>query len=221
MIAIRRGMARSVLTAAVLSLAASGCGLGAELDREFDPEQTSPPSASARPPAVSAAPVPEPSVSEPSAPVPVQPVGGCPSSGVRIDTELVNAAMGLRATTLTLTNCGERPYKLNGYPSITVLDEAGEPFPEVRTVEGTDQVPMAGDAPAPKPLTLDPGETAQAGLVWRMHAEAGVYLRVVPQKGRETVTVRARDTLDIGPDNILGTSPWQASEERAREGTYR
>ncbi|WP_078491755.1 DUF4232 domain-containing protein [Streptomyces yerevanensis] len=205
MIAIRRRVTRSLVTTAVLALAVGGCGLGAELDRERNPEQTQPEQKPpSTPPAVSAAPVPEPSAS-----VPTQEAGGCPSSGVRLDTGPVNGAMGLRAMTLTLTNCGKRPYELNGYPSITVLDEAGDPFPEVRTVEGTDQVPVAPEAPGPEPMTLAPGETAQAGLVWRMHAEDGVYLRVTPQKGRDTVTVRSRETLDIGPDNILGTSPWK------------
>ncbi|MEV0223825.1 DUF4232 domain-containing protein [Streptomyces sp. NPDC050704] len=206
MIAIPRGVARSVVTAAVLALSVGGCGLGAELDREANPDRKPPErKPSSAPPVVSAAPVPE-----PSAPGPLQEAGGgCPPSGVRIGTGLVDGAMGLRAMTLTLTNCGERPYELNGYPAITVLDEAGDPFPEVRTVKGTDQVPMAGNAPGPEPLTLDPGEAAQAGLVWRMHNTDGVYLRVTPQKGRDTVTVRVQDTLDIGPDNILGTSPWK------------
>jgi hypothetical protein len=204
-------VARSVVTAAVLALTVGGCGLGAELDRERNPERKPTPTPTPTPGAVSAAPVPEASA---SVPVPVQEAGGCPSSGVRLGTGLVNAAMGLRATTLTLTNCGERPYELNGYPSITVLDEAGDPFPDVRTVEGTDQVSMAPEAPGPEPLTLGPGDTATAGLYWRMHNTDGVYLRVTPQKGRDTVTVRAQDTLDIGPENILGTTPWRA---RAQE----
>ncbi|MGI5193742.1 DUF4232 domain-containing protein [Streptomyces sp. CA-288835] len=206
MIAIRR---RSSPYAAVLvcllALSASGCGLSAELERERNPDPG--PRPSSTPPAVSAAPVPESSAS-----VPVQAAGGCPSSGVRLGTGLINGAMGLRGMTLTLTNCGERPFELNGYPSVTVLDEAGEPFPDVRTVEGTDQVPMASGGPGPEPLTLAPGETAQAGLVWRMHAEDGVYLRVTPQKGHETVTVRPEQALDIGPDNVLGTSPWKPME---------
>ena len=102
MIAIRLGPSRNAALACVLALAASGCGLSAELDRERNPDRTPTPSQTrAAPP--SATP-------EPSPAVPVQPEHGCPRSGVRVDTGPVNAAMGLRAMSLTLTNCGERPY---------------------------------------------------------------------------------------------------------------
>jgi hypothetical protein len=140
--------------------------------------------------------------------MPVQPEDGCPPSGVRFHTDLVNAAMGLRATSLTMTNCGDRPYKVNGYPSIQVLDESGAPLTGVRTVEGTDEVPMAPEDPGPRPLTLAPGEIAYASLYWRTNVEEGIYLRVTPGKGRDVTTVRAEEYLDIGPENILGTTAW-------------
>ncbi|MFC4467619.1 DUF4232 domain-containing protein [Streptomyces xiangluensis] len=208
MIAIRRRSSSYAVLACLLALSASGCGLSAELERERDPDPKLPPSPSVTlpvelPPAVTP---------EASPSVPVQQESGCPASGVRLGTEVVQGAMGLRATSLTLANCGSRPYELNGYPSITVLDEAGAPLTGVRTVEGTDEVSMAPEDPGPEPLTLAPGESAYASLYWRMNNQKGIYLRVAPAKGREVTTVRAEDYLDIGPDNVLGTSPWKPLE---------
>ncbi|WP_192583288.1 DUF4232 domain-containing protein [Streptomyces albicerus] len=220
MIAIRPRPVRSAALAGplvlLLVLGASGCGLSAELDRESNPERKPTPTqtlAIVPPPPPSATPRPSPAV-------PDQQAEDCPPSGLRFRADAGDAAMGLRAMGLDVTNCGDRPYKLNGYPDITVLDASGDPFPGVRTVEGTDEVSMAPEDPGPRPLTLDPGETAHASLYWRMHAEDGVYLRVAPEKGQDTVTVRPPHPLDIGPENILGTTAWQPSEPGEREPAY-
>ncbi|MGW7264633.1 DUF4232 domain-containing protein [Streptomyces sp. NPDC054842] len=207
MIAIRARWSRGAAVVCLLVLGASGCGLSAELDRERNPERSPTPTPSVPfevPPAMSATP------ERPHA-VPVQPDAGCPRSGVRFRTGPVNAAMGLRATTLTLTNCGTRPYALDGYPVVRVLDEEGAPMAGVRTVAGTDEVPMAPREPGPRPLTLAPGESAEAGLYWRMAAEKSTYLRVGSRRDRDLVTIRPGDYLDIGPVNVLGTTPWVAS----------
>ncbi|MEU9184249.1 DUF4232 domain-containing protein [Streptomyces sp. NPDC048484] len=212
MIAIRprpfRSTALACLLVSVSVLGVSGCGLSAELDREKNPERSPTPTPS---PAVvapsSPTPLspPEPSVSGPG----LQAEEGCPASGLRFAADQGDAAMGLRAMGLDVTNCGDKPYKLNGYPAITVLDGSGDPFPGVRTAEGTDEVSMAPEDPGPRPLTLGPGESAHAALYWRMHNTDGVYLRVAPKKGDDTVTVRPPYPLDIGPENVLGTTAWQ------------
>ncbi|MFE9763765.1 DUF4232 domain-containing protein [Streptomyces sp. NPDC005808] len=204
MIAIRQKPTRGAVLACVLALTASGCGLSTELDRELNPERTPTPTETrAAPPPVSA-----------TSP-PVQQASGCPSSGLRFATGPVNGAMGLRAMTLSMTNCGDQPYEVNGYPSVSVLDEAGDPIPGVRTIEGTEGVPMASEDTGPEPFTLAPGETAEAGLVWRMAAEEGTYLNVAPDKDRDAVNVRPEWPLDIGPENILGTHPWAPAPKSA------
>jgi len=172
----------------------------------IDPAELSPEVVPAPPAPV--APAPSPSA---SASVPVQRAEGCPASGLRFVADEGNAAMGLRAMGLDVINCGEKTRELNGYPAITVLDGSGAPFPEVRTVEGTDKVPMASKDPGPRRLTLAPGESAHASLYWRMHAEDGVYLRVAAKQGEATATIRPPYPLDIGPDNVLGTTAWQPS----------
>ncbi|GGZ69747.1 DUF4232 domain-containing protein [Streptomyces bluensis] len=208
MIAIRRTSSRYALLVGVLALCVSGCGLSTELEREFDPDPERPP-ATTRPPAPPPAPPPASVTPDASPSVPVQPRQGCPPSGVRFGTGPVSAAMGLRAMTLTVTNCSAEPYELNGYPAVSVLDEAGAPLEGVRTAEGTDEVSMAPEDPGPEPLTLAPGETAGAGLYWRMAAGKGIYLRVAARKGDGATTVRAEDYLDIGPENVLGTTAWK------------
>ena len=120
MIAIRLKPTRGAALACLLALTASGCGLSAELDREANPERKPTPSETRAAP-------PPPASASPSPSVPVQPVSGCPSSGLRFEAGRVDGAMGLRAMTLSMTNCGEQPYELNGYPSVSVLDEAGRP----------------------------------------------------------------------------------------------
>ncbi|MFE9875989.1 DUF4232 domain-containing protein [Streptomyces sp. NPDC005784] len=202
---VRAKWVHPVVLACLVATVTSGCGLSAELDRERDPGRTHVPdptrTSTANPPVI------EPP--EPSKTVPVQQGRGCPRSGLRLDTGPVDAAMGLRGVTLTLTDCGKRPYKVNGYPAIAqVLDEEGAPITGVHSVVGTDKVPMAPADPGPEPFTLNPGDSAQAVLYWRMAAQHGVYLRVAPQKGQDAVTLRLSDYLDIGPENTLGTTPW-------------
>ncbi|MFD6284823.1 DUF4232 domain-containing protein [Streptomyces sp. NPDC060205] len=217
MIATRTGPFRSAALVCLLvltpALGASGCGLSAELDRESNPERrpTPTPTLAVVPPAPTPAPV---TPTTPSPTVPGQQAEGCPASGLRFAADQGDAAMGLRAMGLDVTNCGDEPYELNGYPAVTVLDGSGDPFPGVKTVEGTDQVSMAPEDPGPRSLTLAPGESAHAALYWRMNNTSGVYLRVAPKKGDDTVTVRPPYPLDIGPENVLGTTAWQPSQAR-------
>lgn len=41
----------------------------------------------------------------------------------------VLTAMMSRAVALTLTNCGSKPYRVDGYPSVQALGEDGERLP--------------------------------------------------------------------------------------------
>ncbi|MFF1642004.1 DUF4232 domain-containing protein [Streptomyces sp. NPDC058246] len=202
MIAIRPRWTRTAALVCLLALTAGGCGLSAELDRERNPERRPTPTKTR------AVPPPAPTSPEPSPAVAVQREHGCPPSGLRVGTGSVDGAMGLRAMTLTLTNCGKRTREMNGYPTVRVLDETGAPLTGVHTAEGTGKVFMAPDSPRPEPFKLRPGETAHATLYWRMAAEHGTYLRVAPDEVSDAVNVRPREPLDIGPENTLGTTAW-------------
>ncbi|MEV0114936.1 DUF4232 domain-containing protein [Streptomyces sp. NPDC050844] len=224
---------RHVGALAAVALLAAGCGLSDELDRERNPERTADaapeggPSAAASgvptaPGLVSRTPIP---VEEES--VPAAPTSSCPASGVRIEPGMVDAAMGLRAMSVSLTNCGKRLQRLNGYPGLRVLDEHREPL-DVQILEGPEPVTQMDD-PGPHPVTLKQGESAYTALVWRntvtdttTTAVSGTYLEVTPAKGARKATVTPQGRIDLGNTGRIGTTAWQktpADDTRASRPT--
>ncbi|MFJ8795729.1 DUF4232 domain-containing protein [Streptomyces sp. NPDC102462] len=141
------------------------------------------------------------------------PGGPCPSSGVRVYADEGDAAMGLRVVSLRLENCGTDTYHIEGYPRLSVLDDAH------RTVEGL-RIPHDGSSVAgstgadgpPGPLALKPGEGAHAGLVWRNTVLSGTpvnapYVRVWAKPGAAPVMVTPE--LDLGTTGKLAVGPWK------------
>jgi hypothetical protein len=82
----------------------------------------------------------------------------------------VDGAMGIRAATLRVTNCGRAPYTVSGYPDVGVLDEDGDRVP-VDVTHGFPPGDPIADA-TPTTITLEPGEAAEAALLWRQLVEA-------------------------------------------------
>ncbi|CAL9477142.1 hypothetical protein SUDANB58_02977 [Streptomyces sp. enrichment culture] len=147
------------------------------------------------------------------------PAGPCPSSGLRLTADEGEAAMGLRVVGLRLRNCGSRPYSLDGYPLLGLLDEDHDPVGGIEIVRGGGDIALVPgfDAP-PRPVTLDPGESASAGLMWRNTTGFGApvavpYVRVRARAGAAPVMV-APD-LDLGTTGRLGVSAWR---EEAADG---
>ncbi|MGP3633955.1 DUF4232 domain-containing protein [Streptomyces sp. 24-1644] len=95
--------------------------------------------------------------------------GGCPASGVLVDMGEVETAMFHRAVVLTLTNCGEKPYPVNGYPSVQALGEEGERLPVKVNPGGS----YFGADPGAEPITLKPGGTVRSVLAWVSTQEGG------------------------------------------------
>jgi hypothetical protein len=73
--------------------------------------------------------------------------------------------MGLRAMTITMVNKDTQPHTFDGYPAVRVLDKYRQPLP-ITIDPGATQVAGGFDAPA-KPITIQPGHTATAALIWR------------------------------------------------------
>ncbi len=102
-----------------------------------------------------------------------------------------DAALGLRFQAVDLVNCGTEPYDLNGYPAVTVL------------------------ADPPQPLTLQPGERATAGLLWRNtledpeKAQTGVFLDIAAAPGDPTQRLEPTYVLDFGTTGTLDVTAWQ------------
>ncbi|MEU3662731.1 DUF4232 domain-containing protein [Streptomyces sp. NPDC032940] len=144
------------------------------------------------------------------------PAGSCPASGLRLFADDGDAAMGLRVVGLHLENCGNRPHSLEGYPALQLLDEELEPVDGIRVVRGGEGVALLDgfDAP-PRPVTLRPGESARAGLMWRNTTQFGEavnvpYVRLRERDGSAPVVVAPG--LDLGTTGKLGVSAWRKDD---------
>ncbi|MFE0421226.1 DUF4232 domain-containing protein [Streptomyces sp. NPDC058953] len=145
------------------------------------------------------------------------PPGGCPESGVRVTVDEGEAAMGLRVVGVTLTNCGTRPYALDGYPRPTLLDEKHRAVDGVRILRGGAGIATGtGLDDPPRPVDLKPGESARTSLIWRnTHTGFGEavnapYVRLVPKPGASPVTVIPE--LDLGTTGKLGVGAWRKAD---------
>ncbi|MFD9130910.1 DUF4232 domain-containing protein [Streptomyces bottropensis] len=207
----RRASRSRVLLVAALTLAVAGCGLSEELDRERDPDRAGPPAPASSPASPAGTDAPE----EPRDPEPTGTPAACPPSGVRMTPGPVEAATGLRAMGVTLTNCGTEPYTLQGYPAIQVLDEHGEPYGDIRVLRGSRHITTGVPDLGPHPVTLEPGESARTELVWRNTVtEADVpavhapTLSIAPRPGRPAEVVDPEGDIDLGTTGRLGTTAW-------------
>ncbi|MDH6579161.1 DUF4232 domain-containing protein [Kitasatospora sp. MAP5-34] len=151
--------------------------------------------------------------------------GPCPQSGVRVYADDADAAMGLRALSLHLENCGTATSRLNGYPQLQLLDERHAAVDTVKILQGGSTIATGTGADGtPEPLVLKPGERAYAVLVWRNTVEAGAgspvdapYLRVRAKPGSDPVMVIPE--LDLGTTGQLGVGPWKKDETQGRPAT--
>ncbi|MFD3824911.1 DUF4232 domain-containing protein [Streptomyces sp. NPDC058625] len=151
----------------------------------------------------------------PAGEAPAEP-GSCPASGIRVSADEGDAAMGLRVVSLRLDNCGTRTYTVEGYPLLELLDDGLEPVDGVEILDGSGEITTgAGPDEQPRPVTLEPGESATAGLVWRNTTEFGTpvnvpHVRVRAKEGADPVTVTPH--LDLGTTGKLGVRPWEEAE---------
>jgi hypothetical protein len=150
----------------------------------------------------------------PSASASAEPAPTCPASGVRIRSTGGDAAMGLRALGLELVNCGDRPYRLNGYPTVWVLDEQRKPI-ILAVQNGAKDITSGFDQP-PQPITLQKGERAVATVLWRnlvtdstVVATDGAYLSVAPAAGQPAEEVDPQGPVDVGNTGRIGVSAWR------------
>ncbi|MFB6871399.1 DUF4232 domain-containing protein [Streptomyces sp. NPDC056323] len=212
----RRGPLAAGLLAGVLGLTLSGCAGFLVPAGEGEPEPT--PSDPYRVHA-DKLPTPFPSVSvgvsgrpgaQGPAPTPTVPAG-CPSSGVVVDMGEVEAALGHRAVGLTLTNCGSKPYRVHGYPSVRALDEAGDPLP-VPVNPGSSYM---GTDRGPKEVMLKPGRTVRSLLAWVSTPTGGDLiegdaLEIAPAPGLEGRTFPLKGS-DVRLLDELNMTAWRTT----------
>ncbi|SCE90210.1 Protein of unknown function [Micromonospora coriariae] len=147
----------------------------------------------------------------------VSPPFWCPESGVRIRSTGSDAAMGLRALGLELVNCGDRPYRVKGYPAPRVLDEDRKLI-ILRVLPGAKGITPGFDQP-PREVTLQAGERATAVVLWRnlvtdstVVATNGEYLRVAPAAGQPAEDVDPDGPIDVGNTGRIGVSAWKKAD---------
>ncbi|MCT9078247.1 DUF4232 domain-containing protein [Streptomyces fulvoviolaceus] len=154
-------------------------------------------------------------------PAPLPKRAACPTGGVRVTAGPVNPAMGLRAMALTLENCGTRVYRVEGYPVLRLLDADQQQVTGVSVVHGSGGIAtVTGFDDPPRPVSLEPGETASAGLLWRntvagTDGATGVpYVSVQAKAGALGLLVAPDGGLDLGTTGKLGVGPWRTGGSR-------
>lgn len=210
-IRVRRRVPLILLTATLAAL--TGCSGFLVPAGEGEPPDPTPSASASRPGIVRAGtlpPTPAPGADAPAQGAPAQtgptsaPPGKCPASGVVVDMGPVETGMMHRAVVLTLTNCGRRPYAVDGYPWVRALGEDGRPLPVKVNQDGS----YFGNDPGPKKLLLDPGLTVKSILAWvstpeggdliegealAISAGPGLPVRVFPLEGHD---IRLMDELN-------------------------
>jgi hypothetical protein len=139
----------------------------------------------------------------------------CPPSGVFVRKGQGDAAMGLRTLGIDLINCGGTPVTLNGHPHITLLDGDGASIPaSVRNGSGGVSGVESFDR-RPAPLTVLPGGSATASILWRNLVTDGTRpattapsITVVAKPGMPAVRVDGMN-VDLGNTTKVGVSPWR------------
>jgi hypothetical protein len=208
---LRRPAGAAVL--AVLVVAVAGCGSRHEGDvasGHDSPEpavtvQTSRP-APPRPVQSHPAPSRSPSV------FPGTPAPTC-VDGLSVTVGGFDAAMGLRALGIRLTNCGDRAYRVRGAPAVRLLDAERKPFEITVNAAEAPALPDQYQGAAPE-VVLAPGESAAAMVLWRNTltdyptATMGTYLEIVPAPGRAPQLLTEHGPYDTGNTARLSVSHW-------------
>ncbi|MEU5285781.1 DUF4232 domain-containing protein [Streptomyces sp. NPDC020755] len=209
-----RRRASAVLLAAALT-ALTGCsGFLVPAGEGEDPDNPTPSASAPRSGIVRAEtlpPTPAPAYGEtpPTGPAP-SPPENCPASGAVVTMGEVLTAMMSRAVALTLTNCGSKPYRVDGYPSVQALGEDGERLPVKVNPAGS----QFGRDRGPETLTLKPGGTARSMLAWVSTQEGGelvmadaLELAAAPDAGARVYPLEGHDIRYMDELNITA---WRA-----------
>jgi hypothetical protein len=97
------------------------------------------------------------------------PPKSCPPSGGAITVGPVDPALGHRAATIKLTNCGPKTLTVDGYPEVAVLNAKRARF-KLTVAHGSSY--MAID-PGPTRIRLAKGESVLASVAWSNTVTSG------------------------------------------------
>lgn len=149
---------------------------------------------------------------EPTEPVSEAPAEEpCPESGFHVTVSQGSAAMGIRSAGIELVNCGEEDIEVNGYPVVKVLANGGAVDIEVR--EGSDTL----QDPGPTPITVAPGSSVRASMLWRNKVESSDpnddvnsdNLSIGYAEDSPLTAVTPEITIDLGTTRELEVTAWR------------
>ena len=156
-------------------------------------------------------PSPVPTLSPSPAPSPTESgavtVPRCGSKRVLVTAGPVEAGLGHRALVLTLTNCTAKPYKVNGYPTVSILGADRRPLP-IAVKHASSYFAID---PGPSSLTLRQGETALSVVAWSATVtygdpSVGRYISAAPSKQDEWATYP--EYFDLGTTGAVSVTAW-------------
>lgn len=137
----------------------------------------------------------------------------CPASGATVSIGQQDAAMGLKVVALRLTNCGDVPLSVKGYPKISLLDKDQRPL-KVATHLGA---PAGIQDPGPSALTLQPQKSLEALLSWRSTVTGGkkavtaAFLAAAPSSKDAPQTVPL--VVDVGTTATVNVTAWYSGSQ--------
>ncbi|WP_165953916.1 DUF4232 domain-containing protein [Streptomyces sp. 8K308] len=142
----------------------------------------------------------------------------CPASGARVTPDVIDAAMGLRAGTIRLTNCGTEPYTVEGHPELILVGDDGVETLDIAVQHDTAEITASlnGFDEPPRPVTLEPGEAAWATIAWRNTTDLSGppvdarFVDVIPAPGEDAQRIMPDGGIDLGTTGRLAVSPWTA-----------
>lgn len=133
----------------------------------------------------------------------------CAADDVVVEIAGVDAATGSRYLTVEARNASAQACDLQGAPDLAFASEEGNAIrPEVTNRDHT----TAGDPVASESVTLAPGGTARADLVWRAPTGRPAELTVLlaPWPGAERIAVS--EVLDVVDGAEMALTPWYVAE---------
>jgi hypothetical protein len=130
----------------------------------------------------------------------------CFEGGFHVTVTQGSAAMGVRSSGIELVNCGTEDIEINGYPVIEI------PGVDVAVRQGSDTL----QDPGPTAITLAPGDSVSAGMLWTNRVEAGdvvdateISVGYAEDSPLETVTPEA--SIDLGTTREIEVTAWRVS----------
>jgi Protein of unknown function (DUF4232) len=121
--------------------------------------------------------------------------------------------MGLRVVALRLTNCGDVPYTVEGYPQVGLLDKDQKAL-KVITHQGA---PAGITDPGPRAQTVEPQKSLEALLSWRSTVTGGkkavtaTFLAVSPTARDAPQTVPL--AVNIGTTGAVNVTAWYSGSQ--------